>query len=267
MLTNDAGSEVQVWTVKPRKEHKMRQHYYEASILINGRTITEYWHDGQVYIEGRKGSEFQLRLRNNSSKRILVIASVDGLSVMDGNPASEESRGYIVTGYSTLDIPGWRLNNDQVAKFVFSGKTQAYAEQMQKGGQCGVIGFMIFEELVPPTAVYYPNFITCSTAPPQWSSNTSASVEYQSSNQHTIRTADSFELGTGFGQAQQHSVSTATFRRKSTVPDAIMVMYYDSRRNLEKRGIIMTKQSQTNLQPNPFPGSQQYCQPPMNWRP
>ena len=136
-------------------------HEYEAHVLVNGRPVTEVTHNGDTYIEGRKGSKFTLRVRNNSWKRILVVPSVDGRNVLDGEPCGIESRGYVIGARETLDIPGWTLPNqdpgkedsDSVGRFIFraqgapdGSRRQTYAEAMGDPDNQGVIGFMVFKE-------------------------------------------------------------------------------------------------------------------------
>ena len=86
------------------------------------------------------------------------------MSVIDGNPCGTESEGYLVPARQSVTIPGWRLNNDAVAKFVFNDKSRSYTAQMGHGQQnAGVIGFMVFEEehvayhiLPPPRPIPRP---------------------------------------------------------------------------------------------------------------
>ncbi len=130
----------------------MTENNYELDILINGKSVKEYIKgdgisaDSQLYIEGREGTDFSLRIRNNSSKRILAIPSVDGLSVMNGKEASYDSSGYIINSHDSLTIDGWRMSNSEVAKFYFSKQGESYAAKMDKDGNIGVIGLVIFDE-------------------------------------------------------------------------------------------------------------------------
>ena len=130
----------------------MQKNNLSVEVLVRGRPVKEFYHeDGNTYIEGRKNSPFELRIRNNNFNRVLVLPSVDGLSVMDGKKADSNSNGYIVNGFSALTIPGWRLDNSEVAKFFFQEeKGGGYAAQVGEGGNEGVIGFMFFEEKVVP---------------------------------------------------------------------------------------------------------------------
>lgn len=123
---------------------------YEVRVIVNGRSIKLYSHEGQLWAEGRKGSEFELEFVNKTNTRVEIVPSVDGLSVMDGNPCGVDSDGYLVEAHSSIRIPGWRLNNNNVAAFVFKDKENSYISQI--GGDvkksAGVIGFMVFEEKV-----------------------------------------------------------------------------------------------------------------------
>src|SRR5262249_8692277 len=80
--------------------------------------------------------------------RILVIPSVDGLSVLDGKAASHESQGYVIGPRQVLRVPGWKVNGETAAQFTFQkvGSNQTYSEQMNTGTTSGVVGFMIFCE-------------------------------------------------------------------------------------------------------------------------
>jgi len=148
---------------------------YEFDVLIHGKSTTKYAHEGSYYIEGRPGSEFTLLVRNNTGSRILAVMTVDGLSIMDGKKGSTDGRGYVVDPWQTLKIPGWRLNDDDVAKFIFAGKGKSYAAKKGDSRNVGVIGCAIFEEDRPSyitfTSGYNPSlgggtFYTHSTGTP-----------------------------------------------------------------------------------------------------
>jgi hypothetical protein len=126
----------------------------EFRVLVKGKPITEYAHNGDIYVEGREGSEFELEIINKNPYRVEAVVTVDGLSVVDGKEGSPESSGYLVEANSTvresciLRIPGWKLDNEQAAKFVFSGNgSKSYAAQMTGSSRNnGVIGCMVFAE-------------------------------------------------------------------------------------------------------------------------
>ncbi len=120
---------------------------YEVEILVRGKPVKMFRHKDEFYIEGRKGSNFELKFINNTWKNIEVVPSVDGLSVLDGEACGETSEGYLVPSRDSVTIPGWRLNNQAVAEFVFKDKNRSYAKQSGEGTtNVGVIGFMVFKE-------------------------------------------------------------------------------------------------------------------------
>jgi hypothetical protein len=131
---------------------------YEFDVLVRGKPITKYRHEQNLYIEGRPGSEFIIRIKNNTARRILAIISVDGLSVMDGKEASYESGGYVIDPFDSLKIPGWRLDDESVAKFRFAHKKKSYAQKGGKPGNIGVIGCAVFEEELGYTMTFTANY-------------------------------------------------------------------------------------------------------------
>lgn len=136
---------------------------YELSVLVNGKNLREYYHQNRFYVEAREGSEYTLKLKNHSHKKLLAIVSIDGVDVIKSKAAIDAESGYIVQPYSTLNINGYRLNNDAVAAFKFDDGKKSYAtevekefdakdiEKVRKGKSApsknnGVIGVRIYEE-------------------------------------------------------------------------------------------------------------------------
>lgn len=131
---------------------------YELDVLVNGKSVVKYPHKDLVFIEGREGTEYTVRMRNNSYEKVVAVVSVDGLSVMDGEEASFDSIGYVIDPYSTVDVPGWRLDNENVARFKFGARGATYADQKGKPENVGVIGCAVFRlksyEIVVPRQQY-----------------------------------------------------------------------------------------------------------------
>ena len=119
---------------------------YEFDVLVHGKSTIKYAHEGRFYLEGRSNTEFTLLVRNNTATRVLAVMTVDGLSIMDGKKGSLDGNGYVVDPFQTLKIPGWRLNDDDVAKFIFAGKGKSYAAKKGNSRDVGVIGCAIFNE-------------------------------------------------------------------------------------------------------------------------
>lgn len=249
---------------------------YEMQIRPNGRaTADEYLHNGNIWIEGREGSKYTIYLKNNDWRRAQFIVSVDGLDILDGLPAGIHSRGYVLSPNQSMEIPGWRLNNREAAEFYFSKKSNSYVTQI--GGNVtntGVIGCMVFGENLNAspltnTAGYYSGNILHNTATPTLTSAVRNASSYPRGVVSTAATNNfsQFNVGTGFGNAVEHSTQEVNFvRSNATQADSLMIIYYDSAENLRKMGIqLRTKNSPTT--PNPFPGngSSVGCQPPPSW--
>lgn len=98
------------------------------------------------YVVGEPGQRYKLSVQNNSAQRFEVVASVDGLDVIDGQAGSFAKRGYILEAWSSITIDGWRTGNESVAAFRFSGMEDSYAERKGDGRNVGVIGFAFFHE-------------------------------------------------------------------------------------------------------------------------
>ena len=98
------------------------------------------------YVVGQPGQRYKLTVQNNSAQRFEVVASVDGLDVIDGDTASFAKRGYILDPWSSITIDGWRTGNDTIAAFRFSGMEDSYADRKGDGRNIGVIGFAFFHE-------------------------------------------------------------------------------------------------------------------------
>ena len=126
----------------------MQKTQYELSVLVNGRPIKEYGHRGLTFVEGRKNQPYTIKFRNNSARRCLAVVSIDGIDVVDGKPATQESRGYIVPAYASVEIKGWRTSTETVNDFVFTDKPEGYSAQSQKDdSNSGVIAVKVFDEM------------------------------------------------------------------------------------------------------------------------
>lgn len=114
----------------------------------SGRFLTGFESGGHDYVVGEAGQRYVIVIQNNSSLRLEVVVSVDGLDVIDGKPASFGKRGYLVDGNATLEVDGFRQSEDAVAAFRFGSVSAAYASKSKTGDarNVGVIGLAVFHE-------------------------------------------------------------------------------------------------------------------------
>jgi hypothetical protein len=130
---------------------------YEVEVVVNGVPLREYAHAGRYYVEGRQGDRYALRVRNNTGSRVEVVASVDGLDVVDGKKADwVGKRGYVIGPWQTYDIEGFRLDMGRVAAFRFSSVADSYAASKGDTRNVGVIGVAFFAERPRPVPVPRP---------------------------------------------------------------------------------------------------------------
>jgi hypothetical protein len=111
-----------------------------------GRTLPGVEAAGRALVIGSDGERYKILVRNATSARFEVVASVDGLDVIDGKPADPSRRGYIVDPHDVLLIDGFRMSDAQVAAFRFGRVADSYAAQTSGDRNVGVVGLAIFSE-------------------------------------------------------------------------------------------------------------------------
>lgn len=237
-------------------------------VLIKDKPAKRYVSptDSNVYIEGRDGSEFTLQIKNNNNHRVLVILSVDGLSVVDGEAAGEDSKGYIVNGYQTINVPGWTVDQETVAKFTFSGKKGgSYAEKIgQDAFNKGVIGVLVVDDkdrrryrnsyngMIPKGEDLYGMATSCSVGSPLRASGATLSASNAALPQ---------DMGTDFGAAADYKTTLVDFTRGAVL--GMIELFYDDAQGLKRRGINISEYDKVAPRPSAFP--KLGCRIPEGW--
>jgi hypothetical protein len=111
-----------------------------------GRMLPGYQAGGKTFAIGEAGTRYTIVIRNNTPARFEVVASVDGLDVMDGRPASFSKRGYLINPNDSLEIDGFRTSESEVAAFRFGSVRGSYADKKGDDRNVGVIGIALFHE-------------------------------------------------------------------------------------------------------------------------
>lgn len=223
--------------------------------------LREHTHGGDTFIEADLGKSYQVRLINRTAQRVLAVLTVDGLSVMNGKPGGKDDSGYVLHPYQPVDIPGWRLDNAQVARFVFAAPGSSYAERTGQPANVGVVGCCFWAEKLPDN---YHLVSARGSAPfPEGRSRGFAndqSYEAALGGKLLSRQSETKQAaGTGFGQRQDHQVQTVSFDRSHEL--ATLVLRYNTREELLKAGVI--KEAAV---PEPFPKNHPAgCTPPAGW--
>ncbi len=97
---------------------------YGLQLLVHGRPAREYLNGDRSFVEARPGSEYRLYLRNDSTQRVAVAVTVDGISVTSS--IATDPPAYIMESHSFIDILGWRIDYCKIARFMFCGMERAY---------------------------------------------------------------------------------------------------------------------------------------------
>lgn len=200
-------------------------------VVIDGRIAQTSTRDSRRILYPPTGKDYSIVLSNRWSAELLAVLTVDGLSVMNGEPGGFSSGGYVIAPFKSVQVPGWRLNDNEVAKFVFQTEDRAYATLKNMPDNIGVIACAFFER--KPRKPPEVKRIEPMPLPERLESRVSP-------------------LGTEFGSKQEHSVTRVEFERREA-PSVIKTIYYvaDAAQAKDPR-----------FEPNPFPG----CVPPPGWQ-
>jgi hypothetical protein len=218
-----------------------------------GRELPVYWHDGRAYVVGRPGNEYQVGIRNRRGEDVLAVVSVDGVNVMNGETASPDQSGYIVSPWRRIDIRGWRKSMDEIASFYFTSLGDSYAARTDRPQNVGVIGVALFERkryprYEEPAPGAYDGWLKRER--PEAQSQAPAPAESARSKSYSV--APSAPLGTGHGRREESSITWVDFDR-ADAPAETITIYYDSYRNLVARGILQPSYGRRD--PDPFPNA------------
>lgn len=117
----------------------------------HGKNIPMYRVGQTYYLSGREGQSYQLKYENHTGRTFEVVASVDGVDVINGSEASRSNSGYVLNAHDSLTIEGFRKSDSAVASFTFSQPEDSYAANSEHGSiqNAGVIGTAVYELEAP----------------------------------------------------------------------------------------------------------------------
>ena len=197
-----------------------------------GRWLPVHRHEGRLYITGKPGHEYQIRVQNRQGDDVLAVVSVDGVNIITGQTADPSQSGYVIGPRSHLDMAGWRRSLSQTAAFYFTALPDSYAARTGRPDDVGVIGVALFRKKPEPQ-------VSAPVAPAESKARGAAAAERDD------------RLGTGHGRHETSYARHVTFERASSAPAEVITLYYDSHANLVSRGVIRER---VPVAPRPFPG-------------
>jgi hypothetical protein len=117
------------------------------------RSLPEYPvdQDGRryrAYLEAEQGSEYSIRIRNRSDRRVGLVVAVDGRNIISGERSElhRKERMYILNPYQEATYRGWRSSKNEVNRFYFTDAPDSYAGRWGDHSAMGVIAVAAFAE-------------------------------------------------------------------------------------------------------------------------
>jgi len=240
----------------------------KVDIKVNGKSVEQYEHNDCTFIDAREGTEYTISVKNNSFRRKLAIVTVDGVNIITGEAQGNDNKnGYVINGYSVVDIKGFRQDLDSVGTFKFCKKGESYCNQKGLKGNNGVIGVRVYNEkeqvhvswTTYDSGTFFDNDYFKHSGNPITTASPSEENVYRSDISCSSLTNQSFDLGTTWGKKVNDSVTEVSFDPEVDFEDTII--YYDTRKNLEKMGISFKKEKQISM-PKAFGN---FAKPPKGW--
>ena len=236
-----------------------------------GKVLPLYAFEGELWVAGRPGANYAVRVRSLEERRIMAVISVDGVNAINGKTASSKAEnGYVLDAGDSYDVTGWRKSNDNVAAFYFSQSDMSYAARTGRPKDVGVIGVALFREKLPEPIyngpVYESEAMNESAAV---AADAAPAAPRASNKSSTAKRAPSAEpsLGTGHGAVESSHVTQVEFEADTNRPRRIVRIRYDSYENLVAKGVIREPRPRpaTPRSPSAFPADSGFVpDPPRN---
>jgi len=113
----------------------------------SGRVLQTFHKHGSTFVLGHYGERYNIRVKNQTSKRVEAVVTVDGRDVVSGQVGDYvKERGYIIEPHDSVLIEGFRRSSRQVAAFRFTDPGNSYSSRMGTPQNVGVIGVALFPE-------------------------------------------------------------------------------------------------------------------------
>jgi len=223
----------------------------------SGAVLPQYASRGHSYSPGTPGGRYAIRLGNRTGERVLVVLSVDGVNAITGDTAAWGQSGYVLDPGETCDITGWRKSDERIAAFEFTSLGDSYAARTGRPANVGVVGAAVFREAMPVPVPYDSPRISSSrrqdatepaapaaagtlglsndTAP---AAKAAAPALREQAGRAEAERLASAKLGTGHGASEWSPIQHTVFKRRSSQPDQVLEILYDSQANLMAAGIM-----------------------------
>jgi hypothetical protein len=198
---------------------------FEIDVIVNGRSLAEYYARGRTYVEALQGAEYELRVRNSSPDRVAVALSVDGLNTIDARHTSAwNASKWVIEPYQTITISGWQMSSERARRFYFTNERDSYGAKLGQTANLGVISAVFFKERgrIVPLTPPYP--ITRDKMAPEQSAK-SRSGEAARDSRAAAPSRDEDYAATGIGRNVRHDVRWVDMDLESRSAGEVTIRY------------------------------------------
>lgn len=123
---------------------------YSVEILVDGRPVREFFHDGRTYVEALNGREYSIRLGNHTGERVAIALSVDGLNSIDAKTTtSREAAKWILDPWQSITLNGWQTSSSTARRFFFTTEPESYGAWLGRTKNLGLVAAAVFREKRP----------------------------------------------------------------------------------------------------------------------
>lgn len=240
--------------------HRTADHPVSLSLVDeSGGELPMYAHRGQRWVPGQPGRAYQVRLANQSERRVLVVLSIDGVNAVSGQTAAPGQTGYVLDAWQTVEIDGWRKSMDEAARFVFTDLPDSYAARTGRPDNVGVIGIAVFAEREAR-----PLRVPTVSPPIVHESARNSAAQEAAADAASPSPIAQQRIGTGHGERGWSPVSSTHFVRASRHPIQLGELRYDDESGLRAAGVLPRYPARRPAQPHAFPGAF-VPDPPGSW--
>jgi hypothetical protein len=216
----------------------------DAGSIFQSIRYQEGWKSGtrvtKKYLEAKKGDNYGIAIRNNSSERIGVVVAVDGRNIISGEKSELGSREvmYIVNPYEHAQYDGWRTTDNEVHRFYFTEPDDSYSVRtFSDSSAMGVIAVAVYREKDRPLPLYEMKKEKASPAP--------SAPAADSATRGAAKALAEESVGTGFGQSEYSPVVRVEFEPER-IPVKKTLIKYEWRETLCRKGIIQCREPKRN---------------------
>ena len=102
----------------------------------------------RAYLQAVYGSNYSIRVRNNSRFRRGLVITVDGRNIISGEKSDlkADERMYILEPWQSASYRGWRTSNKRINRFFFTAVDESYADAFGDRSAMGVIAIAAFNQ-------------------------------------------------------------------------------------------------------------------------